>query len=329
MLSAIILIIFTFLLGIEVNRLFRRNLSAKKLEYEQLQLKLDGLWQENSRLMEVNSALEKSSGETIALYDIASDICKSLDEDKIFEIFQERMKAYIKPGECSYLKESQDLANDEGSIALPLLINKRKVGFLIGRGIKECDEEKFHILAQQFLLGIKRAYFYKKYQELSITDGLTQVFNRRYFFERFEEEINRSKKFNLIFSFLMIDIDHFKEFNDHFGHLVGDAILREISKVVKDTIRQVDFIGRYGGEELSVVLVETDKVQAGFAAERIRQAIESKRIRIYDEELKITVSIGISEFPFNGKLSQTIVEKADKALYAAKEAGRNRICISK
>ena len=80
---------------------------------------------------------------------------------------------------------------------------------------------------------------------------------------------------------------------------------------------------------MSVVLVETDMEQAGFAAERIRQAIESKRIRIYDEELKITVSIGISEFPLNGKLSRTIVEKADTALYAAKQAGRNRICIAK
>ena len=329
MLSLIILLILTFLLVVEINKALKRGLSAKKLEYEQLQSKLDGLWQENSRLMEINNTLEKSSEETIALYDITRDICNSLDEEKIFAIFRERMKTYIKTGECSFSKESPDFSENEGSIILPLSINKKKAGYLSAKDIRKEDEEKFRILGQQFLVGIKRAYLYKKYQELSITDGLTQVFNRRYFFERFEEEINRSNKFKLIFSFLMIDIDNFKEFNDHYGHLVGDAILREIARTIKDTIRQVDFIGRYGGEELSVVLVETDKEQAGFAAERIRQAIEAKRIRIFDEELKITVSIGISEFPFNGKQSKAIVEKADRALYAAKEAGRNRVCISK
>jgi len=125
----------------------------------------------------------------------------------------------------------------------------------------------------------------------------------------------------------MIDIDYFKDYNDRYGHIVGDAILRELSKSIQEAIRQIDLMGRYGGEEFSIILSETDKGAAQFAAERIRQAIEDRRIRVYDEELKITVSIGISAFPQDGKEIKTLIDRADSALYRAKEAGRNRICV--
>ena len=125
----------------------------------------------------------------------------------------------------------------------------------------------------------------------------------------------------------MIDIDYFKDYNDRYGHIVGGAILRELAKTIQQNIRQVDLMGRYGGEEFSLILSETDKETVRFAAERIRRAIEDKRIRAYDEELKITVSIGISTFPFDGKDIKTLIDKADAALYRAKETGRNRVCI--
>ena len=90
---------------------------------------------------------------------------------------------------------------------------------------------------------------YQKVQELTITDSLTQVYNRRYFLERFHEELERSQKNNLNLSFLMLDVDNFKKYNDRYGHLVGDAILRQVAKTIRDTVRQIDFIGRYGREE--------------------------------------------------------------------------------
>jgi diguanylate cyclase (GGDEF)-like protein len=207
-----------------------------------------------------------------------------------------------------------------------LVIQQDTIGYLIASGINENDKDRFGILAQQFLIGVKRVLLYKKMQELAITDGLTQLFSRRHFLDRFKEELSRSKKFKYRFSFLMVDIDKFKEFNDKYGHLVGDAILREVSKTIKETIRQIDFVGRYGGEELSVILVETDKEHARFAAERLRQAIESRDIRVYDEELKVTISIGISTFSSDGETVEKLIETADQALYAAKQAGRNKVC---
>ena len=124
----------------------------------------------------------------------------------------------------------------------------------------------------------------------------------------------------------MIDIDYFKDFNDRYGHIVGDAILRELSRAIQETIRQIDLIGRYGGEEFSIILSETDKDAARLAAERIRKAIEDRHIRVYGEELKITVSIGISTYPYDGEDIERLIDKADSALYQAKQAGRNRVC---
>jgi diguanylate cyclase (GGDEF)-like protein len=124
----------------------------------------------------------------------------------------------------------------------------------------------------------------------------------------------------------MIDVDNFKSFNDQYGHLVGDAILREVARVIKETIRSMDFIGRYGGEELCIVLAETDKDQALLAAERIRQAVEGRSIRVYDEVMKVTISIGLSTYPKDAQTDKSLIEKADKALYKAKLSGKNKVC---
>jgi diguanylate cyclase (GGDEF)-like protein len=237
------------------------------------------------------------------------------------------MQRYIRVDDCKLLHPDEDIVKYSNYTIVPLNAYKKTIGFLAVSGLKTIDTDKFHIIAQQFMLGIKRALLYKEVQELTITDNLTQVFTRRYFMERFIEELDRSKKFKHKFSFLMIDIDRFKEFNDRYGHLVGDVVLREITKTIKDTVRQIDLIGRYGGEELSIILTETDKDQARFAAERLRRAIESKCIKAYDEDLKATVSIGISTYPADANDAKSLIEKADEALYNAKEAGRNSICL--
>jgi diguanylate cyclase (GGDEF)-like protein len=210
---------------------------------------------------------------------------------------------------------------------LPLEIDKTPLGYLAVSGVKEAEEDKFNILAQQFLLGAKRAHLYQKIQELAITDSLTGSLSRGFYMERFKEELERSEKFRFNFSLLMADIDHFKQCNDNYGHLVGDAILKEVAKTLKENIRQIDLIGRYGGEEFSIILIETDKEGAKFAAERIRQALEARHIRVYDEDLKVTVSIGISTYPGDARDVQALIERADEALYQAKQGGRNRVCV--
>ena len=136
------------------------------------------------------------------------------------------------------------------------------------------------------------------------------------------------EKFGYRFCYLMLDIDHFKRYNDRYGHLVGDGILKEIVKGIKENIRQIDLVGRYGGEEFAVVLAETDREGGLLAAERIRQNIEKKNIFLYDEKLKATVSIGMAMYPDQADTLEALIEKADAALYRAKAEGRNRICLS-
>jgi len=275
----------------------------------------------NESLDKENKELEGSLEGTIALYNITKDICKSLDEGKVFDNFFTQLKKYIEINDCKFLKSEADAVQYPGYDILPL----DNVGYLAISRIREEDREKLAILAQQFLLGLKRAILYHKVQELAITDSLTKLFSRRYLLERLSEEVERAKKFNYNFSFLMLDIDHFKDYNDRYGHLVGDAILREVAYILKENTRQIDLAGRYGGEEFSAILTETDKNQAGYVAERIRLAIEQKVINAYDEHLKVTISIGIAVFPENASSSSDLVDKADKALYHSKQAGRNRV----
>jgi len=296
------------------------ELAEKRSEYEKL-------LRDNKEFKTGNGNLQKSLDSIIALYDMTKQICKSLDVDKVFGYFKEEMNKYISVRDCKLLKGESGLPDYEGYILFPLKIQDELIGNLAVEGLKEEDKERFYILSQQFLLGIKRAILYEGVQALSIIDTLTNVFNRRYYLERFKEELERSLKFKYVFSCLMVDIDYFKSFNDRYGHIVGDAILRELSKTIQENIRQIDLLGRYGGEEFSIILSETDKDAAHFAAERIRKAIEEKRIKVYDEELKITVSIGVSTYPADAKEMKTLIDKADSALYLAKQAGRNKVCL--
>jgi len=320
------LILLTILVTLALKRALGEPLLKKEVSLKNLESEYAILLEEKSRLKQDNLDIEETVNETIALYNITKDICKTLDEKKIFAIFRERINDYLKIGDCRFLDKDVDLSLYERSTVFPLVIQQDTIGYLVASEISAEDKDRFQILAQQFLIGIKRALLYKKMQELAITDSLTQLFSRRHFLDRFREELNRSRKFKYRFSFLMVDIDKFKEFNDKYGHLVGDAILREVSRTIKETLRQIDFVGRYGGEELSIILVETDKEQARFAAERLRQAVEAKNIRVYDEELKVTISIGIATFSGDGETIEKLIESADKALYTAKQTGRNKVC---
>jgi diguanylate cyclase (GGDEF)-like protein len=322
----IILIILIVCLYLWLERILSRDLLQTKNNYEQIQSRYLELVTQNQKIKSENLLLRSKADETIALYDITKDIYRSLEENIIFAFFKEEMNRYVKLADCNLLKSDVDLSGYTDYTILPLKVDNTSLGYLVVRGLDEQDKDKFHILTQQFILGLKRAMLYKKIQELAIRDNLTQVFTRRYCLEVLNEEMKRSQKFKYDFSILMADIDHFKEYNDRYGHLVGDVILREISRVTKESMRQIDSIGRYGGEEFLIILAETDKEQAKFAAERIRQAVETKHIKAYDEELKLTISIGIATFPEDAKDNQELIEKADSALYQAKQTGRNKVC---
>lgn len=172
----------------------------------------------------------------------------------------------------------------------------------------------------------QRTDFYYKFTQLSIYDSLTGLFNRRYFNKRFLEEFNRLRNQQLSISLLMIDIDYFKKINDTYGHIAGDVVLKGVAEIIKEIIREVDFCGRYGGEEFIVVLPQSKKTEAIMVAERISEKIFQTEFKSFDDYIRTTISVGVASSPENTLYPDMLIETADKALYKAKQEGRNRVC---
>lgn len=170
-------------------------------------------------------------------------------------------------------------------------------------------------------------FMYKQTRKMSLTDILTGLFNRRYFEDFFEREYNRAKRYNSHLSLAIIDIDLFKTFNDSYGHLCGDYVLKELSYLLKQNFRQSDVICRYGGEEFVVILTETSLNDAFIPLERLRKLIENHKFNYKKQSFTVTISVGISD---NTDLfsSPDMFEIADKALYDAKNKGRNIVCLA-
>ena len=169
----------------------------------------------------------------------------------------------------------------------------------------------------------------KGYKDLAITDGLTQLYNSRHFYSQLEMEIDRANRYNHPLSLLLMDIDDFKQFNDTYGHLEGDKVLAAFGKVVQRCVRAVDAGYRYGGEEFTVILPETDVQGAVFAAERIRKGFEAEIFSpIPNETVHITVSVGVTQYEPEEKL-KAFVKRTDKAMYSAKKEGKNRVFCPK
>ncbi len=213
-------------------------------------------------------------------------------------------------------------------IAIPIFIQKKIFAILVLSGVEAADTALLTLLTERFGSEIQRVKLYEKVQMLAITDGLTGVYVRRHLFERLEGEMGRCKKFGFKLSFLMIDLDHFKQFNDEYGHLVGDVVLRETAETVQKSIREVDLVARYGGEEFGVLLIETDESAAFLVAERIRRSIAEKTVKAYGESLRVTASIGCATSGDTLSEASLIVDAADSALYQAKRQGRDRVCVS-
>lgn len=162
--------------------------------------------------------------------------------------------------------------------------------------------------------------------KLATTDGLTELYNHRYFQEQMILHVENCKRYNNKFSLILIDIDFFKKFNDMFGHQSGDAVLRQVSQRLKRNVRATDFVCRYGGEEMSIILPNTDKDEALITAQKICQTIAEKPFKLVnDKESNVTVSLGVATYPDDGETPDTIIEEADKRLYFAKEHGRNQV----
>ena len=224
----------------------------------------------------------------------------------------------------------KDWINFKSMVAIPLVENMRIIGILKFYSQKAYmfDNEDVRILnylGDLCTAAVENSILYQKTKELAIRDGLTGLYMRRYFLERLDDEMKRARESGDVFSFIMIDLDHFKDCNDTHGHLFGDKVLRVLGEFLKDNLRDVDIIGRYGGEEFAVILPSTKMNGARFVAERLKKSFSDLVINITPTEgIKLTLSVGGVEFKRGMKLME-IVNKADKALYYSKENGRNMV----
>lgn len=199
-----------------------------------------------------------------------------------------------------------------------------------GRGFKNGDRQFLEAIGEQVAGLVERDRLMQQVTRMAITDPLTGLFNRREFLREFDESVTRAERYHRPLSFLMMDLDNFKSYNDTLGHQAGDALLKDVTALVRRYIREADIFCRYGGDELCVILPETGKDEALIMAERIRKAVEAHQFEGEDPERgKITLTIGISSYPSSGKSRDELIQGADSALYRAKRRGRNRVFVYK
>ena len=227
-----------------------------------------------------------------------------------------------------FIDNGQEL-NVNSLLCVPLIAKGEPIGVinitnkLNGKLFNKQDLEFIEALANQAAIAIDNAKLY----ELATKDGLTKLYIYRHFYTLLENEIKRSSRYNHEMTLLMMDIDNFKSVNDTYGHPVGDQVLREIASCIAQTVRKIDIASRYGGEEFTVILPETNITDAKIIAERIRKNIRNIKINVKDDiYICPTVSIGMSEYPSCALDEQTLIELADVALYNAKNNGKNCIC---
>lgn len=213
-------------------------------------------------------------------------------------------------------------------LALPLVALGWSVGVLVLDSTSEkafdpVDMPSLESVADICAGAIQNARYFEQVRQLAFRDGLTGVFNRRYFETRILEEIARADRYTSEIAVLMIDVDHFKEVNDEFGHLLGDEVLRRISALFTEHLRKSDIVCRYGGDEFAVLLPETTKPTAISVAEKLRRL--ANMCEFAGVPRPVSLSIGIASSPDNGTTRDELIKSADRALYSAKQSGRNRV----
>jgi diguanylate cyclase (GGDEF)-like protein len=211
-----------------------------------------------------------------------------------------------------------------GALLAPVRAGREPLGLVVLRSGAQGAEAAGRF-AEEIAFALKRVVLFRQVELLSLTDGLTGLGRRGALDERVREELRRAAAFKTTMGFMIADIDHFKHLNDNYGHQFGDAVLRRVAELLKAGVYETDFVGRYGGEEFGIVLPRADSAGVLRKAETIRARIEAEPFSQGLEQVRLTVSIGIAHFPRDGRTPEELIARADAALYAAKEGGRNRV----
>jgi diguanylate cyclase (GGDEF)-like protein len=242
----------------------------------------------------------------------------------------------VRYGEVRYSANEEDtdptVALPSPVVAQPLIVGSRVIGVIeavVPDGVATLSDEVSEVvetLAGHAATAVEAARMHQRSEELSTSDALTGLANRRRLDQDLELECERAMRYGRPLAFIMLDVDHFKSINDTYGHARGDAVLQELAEVLHEQMRTCDTIYRYGGEEFAVLARETDVEGAGTFAERLRQTVEHRFLR--GGQPGITISLGVATLPSQATSSTTLMQLADSGLYQAKRSGRNRVSVA-
>lgn len=229
----------------------------------------------------------------------------------------------------SFLNHRAGTYQTPSFMSIPMVIGDKLLGVVnVTERVKddentynELDLKIFSVLVRQAAIAIENAFVMNELKYLTITDPLTKLFNYRYFLNSLDQEISRSQRFKRPLSLLMLDVDNFKSYNDAFGHLEGDALLKGIAQILRGSLREVDILCRYAGDEFAIILPETDKEGAQKTSQRILDAIKQREFK-----KEVRLSIGVAIY-YSGMNRQNFIRKADSALYEAKHQGKACACV--
>jgi diguanylate cyclase (GGDEF)-like protein len=253
-------------------------------------------------------------------------VAKNVLSDGTVMVVEDITKINLQPAPADWLYKSDSF------ISYPIAIGERKIGVLNltdradGDIYSNFDLELLDAIVPQLAVAIDRAELKHKageFEQLSLTDSLTGLLNRRYLEERLTEEIKRSNRHKFPLSFMMIDVDNFKSYNDSFGHIEGDKALQIVGNCLKENLRGADVASRYGGEEFSILLPQTNSSEAVIIANRVRKRVETE----FFPNRQVTISIGIASGSLSLNSARDLVTAADKALYEAKRRGKNNVQV--
>lgn len=260
----------------------------------------------------------------------------SSKEADIFDkwVFEKRQPLYIQDITTDFrfgYKQDKGISKFTSLIIVPLIIQDRIMG-LLRLSSKEKDAytaddlRLLDFISDLASAAINNARLYIRTQELAIRDSLTGLYVHRYFKERLTEELKRCNEQETALSMLMLDIDHFKDYNDRYGHAAGDKVLKGIADIIRKNTTEMDILTRYGGEEFVILFPAKDKGQTKLIAENIRKETESAIFHLRRQETKVTISAGIASFPDDAANEEELLKKMDFSLYRAKREGRNKVC---
>ncbi|MFZ3064643.1 MAG: diguanylate cyclase [Nitrospirota bacterium] len=279
------------------------------------------------------------SGENTVLYldlkenMLSDENIKTIRDNCCIGLGEDRQLKDIKIEIISGMEYNSKKMHMPYSIISKLNIQKECLGNISIFNDKEYDinnRNTLTLIGNDLAVVVKLMLLYEENERLSITDGLTKAYNRRYFNTQIEKEFEKAKRYNSKLALIMLDIDHFKLLNDTYGHQQGDMVLIHLARILKDNVRNIDLIARYGGEEFTVLMSGADKKEGAIVAEKLRKKIEAYPFPALQKgagPLKSTISLGVAEYSTDMNSTDDLIKSADSVLYKAKEDGRNRVKV--